>query len=370
MARSDVPRQWSPWRERRQLLPSLLRHLPELAMAVLLLVSAALLAATGGFGKAYNSFKAVNWDQPANPSAMRLSLNEIRQVGEMNVTDEAQIVVEGAAAQERNQAIPVSGVPIENPGRFLISASYGDAGYVAALKCLSQAVYYEAAFEPAQGRRAVAQVVLNRMRHPAYPKSVCGVVYQGAERRTGCQFSFTCDGSLARVPAAGAWRQSEDTARAALTGFIETSVGTATHYHADYVLPKWAFRLGKIGQLGRHIFYRFPGDWGQAKSFRGRYDGQEFVRPAGFEVSGTLDGGTTGAENTLPSGLAVPADVTDRHSETDVGGRLDPTKGWRPSISQDETQALPIREAMIASETPAAKGKVAMADEIAAASPQ
>ena len=72
-----------------------------------------------------------------------------------------------------------------------------------ALLCLTQAVYYEAGFEPLEGRRAVAQVVLNRMRHPAFPKSVCGVVYQGA-RDPVCQFSFVCDGSLYRAP--GAWR--------------------------------------------------------------------------------------------------------------------------------------------------------------------
>jgi spore germination cell wall hydrolase CwlJ-like protein len=71
---------------------------------------------------------------------------------------------------------------------------------------MTQAVYYEAAYEPLQGRRAVAQVVLNRVRHPAFPNSVCGVVYQGSNQRV-CQFSFTCDGSLNRKPSAAAWPQ-------------------------------------------------------------------------------------------------------------------------------------------------------------------
>ena len=100
-------------------------------------------------------------------------------------------------------------------------------------------------FEPLEGRRAVAQVVLNRMRHPAFPKSVCGVVYQGA-RAPVCQFSFVCDGSLYRRPALGAWKEAERIAAAALDGFVERSVGAATHYHADYVAPYWAPRLAKI----------------------------------------------------------------------------------------------------------------------------
>ncbi|MFN5901342.1 MAG: cell wall hydrolase, partial [Novosphingobium sp.] len=68
-----------------------------------------------------------------------------------------------------------------------------------ALQCLAAAVYYEARSESDVGQRAVAQVVLNRVAHPSYPNTVCGVVYQGSERTTGCQFSFTCDGSLAKA---------------------------------------------------------------------------------------------------------------------------------------------------------------------------
>lgn len=141
-------------------------------------------------------------------------------------------------------------------------------------QCLAQAVYYEAAGQPLAGQRAVAQVVLNRMRHPAYPKSVCGVVYQGSERRTGCQFTFTCDGSLARKPSRNGWDVADRIARAALSGSVEPAVGTATHYHADFVVPYWSSSLQKLVTIGNHIFYRYPGFWGSRRAFNGAYAGE------------------------------------------------------------------------------------------------
>jgi hypothetical protein len=126
-----------------------------------------------------------------------------------------------------------------------------------AIDCLTSAVYYEAATEPREGQEAVAQVVLNRVRHPAFPKSVCGVVYQGAERTNlGCQFTFTCDGSLARAPVAWRWAEARDVAAAALDGAISPDIGAATHYHADYVSPSWRTSLVETRRIGRHIFYR------------------------------------------------------------------------------------------------------------------
>jgi hypothetical protein len=113
----------------------------------------------------------------------------------------------------------------------------------------------------------VAQVILNRVRHPAYPKSICGVVYQGSERKTGCQFTFTCDGSLARRPERDRWEQARMIAIGAISGAVEPSVGMATHYHANYVLPYWASSLDKISQIGTHIFYRWKGAWGRRRAF-------------------------------------------------------------------------------------------------------
>jgi hypothetical protein len=296
-----------------------------------LIVVAALLLVAGAFARPY-LFPA-----RAEGAVVRIPLEQQQFIANLNVDDKAELIVEGADAQARNAAIPLLALPVEHVREFQLAGG----AYPTALRCLTQAIYYEAAVEPLQGRRAVAQVILNRMRHPAYPHSVCGVVYQGAERRTGCQFSFTCDGSLLRAPSAGPWRQAEEIAREALAGRVEPSVGTATHYHADYVLPKWAFQLGKIEQIGRHIFYRFNGGWGKASSLDQAYSGHEFIPALNFAaLRERLQEDRTAP---LPAGgfvpgLTVPPTVTDRHAENDVGGRIDMTKEWRLTIP-DPVQA-------------------------------
>ncbi|WP_118857379.1 cell wall hydrolase [Sphingomonas mesophila] len=140
-----------------------------------------------------------------------------------------------------------------------------------ALECLTSAIYYEAGRESTDGQRAVAQVILNRVRHPAFPASVCGVVYEGALRQTGCQFTFTCDGSMARAPMRAEWLRARAVAEAALAGSVYAPVGNATHYHADYVFPYWAPTLAKTAVVGAHIFYRWSGGWGRPDAFRQRY---------------------------------------------------------------------------------------------------
>ncbi len=144
-----------------------------------------------------------------------------------------------------------------------------------ALRCLTQGIYYEAALEPTEGQEAVAQVILNRVRDPNYPDSICGVVFEGAERTTGCQFSFTCDGALSQPPVAWAWNRARQVAERALAGHVATRVGTATHYHADYVRPWWAPTLNKLTQIGAHIFYRWKGVYGEPAAFRQPYAGRE-----------------------------------------------------------------------------------------------
>ncbi|MDO9587196.1 MAG: cell wall hydrolase [Brevundimonas sp.] len=165
-----------------------------------------------------------------------------------------------------------------------------------ALRCLTQGIYYEAALEPTNGQEAVAQVILNRVRDPNYADSVCGVVFEGAERTTGCQFSFTCDGALGQAPVAWAWNRARMVAERALAGHVAASVGTATHYHADYVHPWWAPTLNKLTQIGAHIFYRWKGVYGEPAAFRQAYSGREplidearFARPRLRIVSGTGD---------------------------------------------------------------------------------
>ena len=138
-------------------------------------------------------------------------------------------------------------------------ASLAETNRARALTCLAQAISYEAGNETVAGQEAVAQVILNRLRHPAYPKTICGVVYQGSERKTGCQFTFTCDGSLRRARSALGMAQATAIAERVLNGGTSLIVGGATHYHANYVSPYWAPSLVKIASIGAHIFYRMPG---------------------------------------------------------------------------------------------------------------
>ena len=171
-----------------------------------------------------------------------------------------------------NGVIPDARVANPPVDAFVLRAS--SAEKASALQCLTAAIYYEAALEPRLGQEAVAQVVLNRMRHPGYPKSVCGVVFQGSDR-PGCQFSFACDGSMARAPVAWAWRNARDVAEQALDGFVMTQVGTATHYHTNWVTAAWTPTLLKVAQIGAHIFFRPLGPEGDPSDFRVRYAGGE-----------------------------------------------------------------------------------------------
>lgn len=145
-----------------------------------------------------------------------------------------------------------------------------------ALQCLTTAIYYEAATEPDDGQRAVAQVILNRARHPTFPATICGVVYQGSER-AGCQFSFACDGSMARKPSRQYWDRAARVASAALAGEVFAPVGMATHYHTHAVTPRWNTSLVMTGVFGAHFFHRWKGYWGTGAAFTQRYRGGEPV---------------------------------------------------------------------------------------------
>ncbi len=131
-------------------------------------------------------------------------------------------------------------------------------------KCLATAIYFEARGEPVKGELAVAQVVINRLKNPAYPKTVCGVVYQNKDMRDACQFSFACDGIPDRITDMTAWRRAQELARRVVTeeNWWNPDVGSATHYHANYVKPRWARTMKKMDRIGHHIFYKtFGGGW-------------------------------------------------------------------------------------------------------------
>lgn len=159
---------------------------------------------------------------------------------------------------------------------FYFAGSTTDLGR--ATECLAMAAWYEAGDNP-EDQRSVMQVVLNRVAHPAYPNSVCGVVFQGSQLSTGCQFTFTCDGSLQRRrPSSAALARARQAALAALEGSTYAPVAQATHYHADYVQPWWAGSMLKLAKVGRHIFYRLPGKGGVLPARLGALGGeQDFV---------------------------------------------------------------------------------------------
>ncbi|TBY75439.1 cell wall hydrolase [Rhizobium leguminosarum] len=127
-------------------------------------------------------------------------------------------------------------------------------------QCLASGIYFEARGESVKGQAAVAQVILNRVRNPSYPKTICGVVYQNEDWRNRCQFSFACDSIKDRVNSEYHWRVARDVAMAVTSGKIWLpQVGSATHYHAVYVRPKWAKTMEKVGRIGLHVFYRTHG---------------------------------------------------------------------------------------------------------------
>ncbi|KZL18825.1 Spore cortex-lytic enzyme precursor [Pseudovibrio axinellae] len=131
------------------------------------------------------------------------------------------------------------------------------------MRCLAEAIYFEARSEPRDGQIAVAQVVLNRLKNPAYPNTVCGVVYQNKGRKNACQFSFACDGIPERVTEPGPWAKAKKIARQIVDGEVSIpAVDASTHYHATYVRPNWAPTMQRKKRIGKHIFYKtYGGGW-------------------------------------------------------------------------------------------------------------
>jgi spore germination cell wall hydrolase CwlJ-like protein len=206
---------------------------------------------------------ADTWGRPPGWTLIDLSKEPTLGWGKLNAADSAKV----------NALLPVEAADFAPAEPFILRATGPERER--ALLCMTQAVYYEAALGPLEGQQAVAQTVINRMRHPDFPKSVCGVVYEGSELPTGCQFSFTCDGSLTRAPMEPYWSRAKEVAEAALDGYVAAAIGPATHYHADYVFPAWGPQMVKITQLGAHIFYRFPGPAGDPRVLHGEYAGNE-----------------------------------------------------------------------------------------------
>jgi spore germination cell wall hydrolase CwlJ-like protein len=206
-----------------------------------------------------------------------------------------------------NAAVPVARGPLLVAAPFAFAAPVEDMAR--AIDCLAAAEYYEAGRGIAD-QRAVAQVVLNRVRHRSFPSTVCGVVFEGSGRQTGCQFTFTCDGALARRdPSPEAWEEARRVATGMLLGQVEPTVGLATHYHTDWVSPAWDREMDKIAVVRTHLFYRWRGAGGAPGAFDTRHPGGEPRIPLLARLSPAHRGPGEAAQLVLPQ-AAAPETVT------------------------------------------------------------
>ncbi|WP_234026882.1 cell wall hydrolase [Erythrobacter sp. HKB08] len=224
-----------------------------------------------------------------------------------------------------------------------------------ALQCMTQAIYYEAASEAIGGQRAVAQVVLNRVAHPSYPNNVCGVVFQGSERTTGCQFSFTCDGSLRRKPSPAAWSRARMVAQDALSGSVYAPVGLATHYHTVWIYPYWAPSLDHVGTIGAHRFYRWRGAAGKPGAFTAAYRGAEGIPAPNLRAASASDTAKDAAD---PLALAKAYEEARAKAEAEnrsLAPSRAPARAAAPAYSSD-VEARGGDKAFTAENLPASGG--------------
>lgn len=180
-------------------------------------------------------------------------------------------------------------------------------------KCMAQAVYYESAHEPLDGQLAVAEVIANRMRDHRYPDTACGVVFQGATRTTGCQFTFTCDGALDTPPMGRNWERAKTIAAHVMMNLSVDNTGGATHYHATYVDPIWSAGLVKTDKIGMHVFYRFPrgSEWASVrKGYEAKRAEARMASLSADEVITPVDGAATSYIQTVEAPTIAPATVT------------------------------------------------------------
>lgn len=146
--------------------------------------------------------------------------------------------------------------PVKLPRGLAFQGETEDEYQARQRRCLATAIYFEARGEPVSGQLAVAQVVMNRVRSSLYPDTICGVVFQGQHRRSGCQFSFTCDGHADVPREEEQWLEANKLAKQVTDGEAwSEEIGHATHYHATYVKPAWRRQLDHVKRVGRHIFY-------------------------------------------------------------------------------------------------------------------
>jgi hypothetical protein len=230
------------------------------------------------------------------------------QVARVALGPKAGFAAVPASAQVASQ---LRGVQPADPDALRVAAA--KPGRARELTCLTQAVYFEARGESVRGQQAVATVIMNRVKNPNFPKTVCGVVYQGAAHRNGCQFSFACDGQAERVVEHTAWDRARSVAARALSGAVLRDIGSATHFHATGVDPEWGSRMLRVAQVGLHVFYRFnPHAPKIANDAEGGDDNVDFVSltvpsvPA-LRLAQALGGPASEAKAPAPVADAKPA---------------------------------------------------------------
>ena len=188
--------------------------------------------------------------------AIAQKTNQQRLQRDLNISPLAEDYAELALREDLNGPFRRDAYVLKASSPISVRARKTAAALQAEHVCLSEAVFYEARSEKTAGQKAVAEVILNRVRSKHYPGSVCGVVYQGSERRTGCQFSFTCDGSLSEVPSGKAWNRAQHIASLMLSSPVRKITQGATHYHTQDVQPVWSETLKLTKTIGTHKFYR------------------------------------------------------------------------------------------------------------------
>ncbi len=217
---------------------------------------------------------------------------------------------------------------VAEPFHFRGEPARAAAAHGTDANCLAQAVYYEARGESVSGQAAVAQVVLNRVRHPAFPKTVCGVVFQKSGQ--GCQFSFACNGSMHSGMEPGAWRRAEQVAQRALSGAVMADVGEATQFQAARA-GGWANGLLKVAQIGEHVFFRFGGHQGSAGMFHDR-----------AEPSTAPHGGTTAD---VRIAALSPAATPKTSEAAQSASTLSPSTPAGPAAPKPPSEPAPVLKA-------------------------
>jgi len=199
-------------------------------------------------------------------------------IADLVTNDKADVLATAYARVEPDYAreSPFDSIlkPNKELGRFIPDISAEDHAWAATplpaevftakeQKCLAEGIYFEARGEELKGQAAVAQVILNRVRNPAYPNTICGVVYQNENWRNRCQFSFACDRIPDLILSPWHWKTAKEIAMAVTAGKIWfEEVGSSTHYHATYVKPPWGRTMKRVAKIGKHIFYRtYGGGW-------------------------------------------------------------------------------------------------------------